>query len=90
MRSSWFVGGLMLSVGLAIVLWSWHLWRKPESLSRSSLLYRYFCLDWQVGPRRKKGSPEQLTNEQIKYYAVRGVGAGVLLIIVAVLVALKA
>jgi len=44
------------------------------------MLYRYFSLDWQAGPRRRNGNSGRLTDKQIRYYAFRGVLAGILLV----------
>ena len=78
--SPWFVGGPVALVGLAIAVWSWLLWRRPNSLRPDSPVYRYFYLDWQMIPWRRKNSG-RLTDRQIKYYALRGIGGGVLLIL---------
>ncbi len=84
-----FVGGLLIVVGLTVATWGFRIWRQPHSLHPNSKIYRYLLLDWQTWPR-KKSRAEELTDEQIKYYGVRGLLAGALLVIVGiVLLAVK-
>lgn len=87
---SWFLGGPFLLLGLTIILWSWRLWRKPESLNPSSILYRYFYLDYQTWPRRNKENSGRLTGKQIRYYAFRGVLGGILLIMAGIALLVQA
>jgi len=81
----WAIGLVLISTGLAIGLWSWRLWRNPGSLSPESLIYHYFRVDWHTWPRRRAGFSEVLTTKQIRYYAVRGMSAGLLLAVVGVI-----
>ncbi len=67
-----------------IAVWGFRIWRQPHSLRPNSKIYRYLLIDWQTWPR-KKNQAKRLTDKQIKYYGVRGLLAGGLLVIVGIL-----
>lgn len=84
-----FLGVLLIITGVIAAAWGFRIWRQPHSLRPNSKIYRYLLLDWQTWPR-KKSRAEELTDEHIKYYGVRGLMAGALLVIVGiVLLAVK-
>lgn len=85
---SYFAGLLLMLTGLIVGIWSFWLWRQPSSLRRDSMLYRYLLIDWQTWPR-KRGSAEKLTDKQVRYYGVRGLLAGFLLVIIGLVLIMK-
>lgn len=82
------VSALLILIGVGVAMWSLRLWQRPTSLQESSRLYRYLLIDWQTWPR-KRSNIGKLTNKRIKYYAVRGFLAGMLLVMVGILLMLK-
>lgn len=74
------VATLEIIVGIALLMAGIWLWFDPNVLSRESRLYSYWLIDWKIGPR-KKTDIDKLNNKQIRYYCLRMLGAGVVLLI---------
>lgn len=70
---------LLTLIGIAIILWSIHLIRNPESLSKDSLMYQWIYGRWTLNAWRKDsdfGNPT-LSTRQILRYAWIGLVIGI-------------
>lgn len=72
-------------MGLAITVWSLRLWYKPASLRPDSLMYRYIYLRWYAWRRGTREDSVRPSDKQIRYYAVRGVVVGIIVVILGVI-----
>ena len=69
-------GFVFIIAGILTLWYGIYLWRNSESLNSKSYWYRYLLQDWQEGFRSKKSRREGLTPKRIRYYAIRGIVAG--------------
>lgn len=77
------ISWLIVLMGLGIGLWSWQVWRKPGALSPDSVMYRFFYVRWHAWHQGKRGgNNRKLADNQIRYYAIRGIVVGIALVIV--------
>lgn len=83
--SSRLFGGLSLLMGLPLILWSWRLWHRPDSLNPDSLSYRVFCAYSRTWPKTKQKPSDELTDWEIRHYAAMNLVLGVVLVVIGVL-----
>lgn len=74
------LGFLEIGIGFMLLIWGIWLWRNPSKLSSDSWIYKYFLLDWKIGPRRKT-DVAQLNIKQLRYYSLRTIASGIFLMV---------
>jgi len=71
--------GLVTLIGLALSLWSLRLWHRPTSLRPDSPMYRWIYFRW-FSWRRSAEDAVELTDKQIRRYAVGGIVVGIIVV----------
>lgn len=78
MALSVFFTGLLLVASIAMILLGVHLWRTPHSIDKDSLIYRWIYYWSSAWSREDPQEPPQLSERQIRLYAIAVMIAGVI------------
>ncbi len=76
MTLSVFFTGLLLVTSIAMILVGVHLWRAPYSIDKNSLIYRWIYFWSSAWSRADPQEPPQLSERQIRLYALAVIIAG--------------